>query len=226
MSLPFVDYKYRISENLKMWFYQNIIDKFIKKSAKRANHIVVQTQWMKNAIVTKYNIHKNKIEVIPPPINIQISKKFSNESWDRSFIYPATGFPYKNHITLFRAVKSLKECGTHDFIVHLTLAENELPAECKQIYKEISDIIDCHGKYSREDLIEMYSKSILVFPSFIETFGLPLLEAKECDDYVVAADTAFAREILQSYKRRSFFEYKNYEELASIMKKFIENEFT
>lgn len=44
----------------------------------------------------------------------------------------------------------------------------------------------------------MYAKSILVFPSHIETLGLPLLEARAAGCRIVASDIAAAREALLS----------------------------
>ena len=62
------------------------------------------------------------------------------------------------------------------------------------------------------------SARTLIFPSFIETFGLPLLEARESGAPVLAADTPFAREILANYEKAEFFPYDNPEILAEKIK--------
>jgi len=69
----------------------------------------------------------------------------------------------------------------------------------------------------------MYTKSVLIFPSYIETFGLPILEAKLSRCPIVAADTAFAREILCRYKIVKFFNILDYKYLAEILKVIIIN---
>jgi len=60
----------------------------------------------------------------------------------------------------------------------------------------------------------MYAKSILVFPSYVESFGLPLLEAKLTGTYIIASDTPFCREILNGYDNVEFFEEMDYKKLG------------
>ena len=44
----------------------------------------------------------------------------------------------------------------------------------------------------------------LVFPSTIETFGLPLIEAASMGKPIIASDLDYAREVLGQYKGVSF----------------------
>ena len=50
---------------------------------------------------------------------------------------------------------------------------------------------------------------ITLFPSYIETFGLPLLEAKELNGIVLASDRPFSHEILDGYDKAIFIEWNN-----------------
>ena len=59
---------------------------------------------------------------------------------------------------------------------------------------------------SREEVFERYTNSILIFPSYVESFGLPLLEARLSGTYILASDRSFSREILEGYDKASFFE--------------------
>ena len=63
----------------------------------------------------------------------------------------------------------------------------------------------------------MYAKSILVFPSYVESFGLPLLEAKLTETYIIASDTPFCREILNEYDKVEFFEEMDYQTLGDLI---------
>lgn len=56
----------------------------------------------------------------------------------------------------------------------------------------------------REVVFEMYSKSVLVFPSFVESFGMPLLEARMSNSVILASDQNFSREILKDYNNAYF----------------------
>ncbi|MGB7604952.1 MAG: hypothetical protein WBL93_05690, partial [Lutisporaceae bacterium] len=69
-SLPFVDYKFKFIKNRHLWVYQNIISKKIFKSIKKANKIIVQSEWIKKACIKKIKVSSGKISVISPRVNI------------------------------------------------------------------------------------------------------------------------------------------------------------
>ena len=50
-ALPFSEYRFRLKEDRLLWIYQNIIGKNIFKSIKKADRVIVQTNWMKNTII-------------------------------------------------------------------------------------------------------------------------------------------------------------------------------
>jgi glycosyltransferase involved in cell wall biosynthesis len=71
-------------------------------------------------------------------------------------------------------------------------------------------------------MIELYAQSnCLLFPSRIETWGLPMSEAKSYGMPIIAADLPYAHEAIGSYDRVRFFSAKNMSELAELMKAFI-----
>jgi len=74
------------------------------------------------------------------------------------------------------------------------------------------------GSLTREEVFDFYAKSTLIFPSYIETVGLPLLEAKMHWTPIIASDSAFSHEILDGYDKVEFFEAFDYRQLSSKMK--------
>ena len=60
-------------------------------------------------------------------------------------------------------------------------------------------------------------KSVLLFPSYIETFGLPLLEAKTIGSPIIASDTPFSKEITSNYNNVNYFDYSDEIKLAKLM---------
>lgn len=62
----------------------------------------------------------------------------------------------------------------------------------------------------------------MVFPSYIEGYGLPIIEAFLREIPVIASDTGINREI--AGERAVFFEQDNSEELAGIINNLLENE--
>jgi glycosyltransferase involved in cell wall biosynthesis len=228
--------------------YQYINGFHIKKSAKKADTVIVQTQWMK-AAMEKTGIGSNKILVIPPTIDKSIiDKKLETFPYldgepisSRDFFYPASIALYKNHECLIKAVLKLLDQGYEDFKVILTLpqeAKKEILGEKVLVnrvekgdviisYKRVeklADVIIFAGQVSRGEVLRRCHESILVFPSYIETFGMPLLEAKMVKGVILASDCSFSHEILEGYENVRYFDPFNAEELALLMRKLLDRE--
>ena len=222
--LPFTEVRFKFRDEPKFWVYQNIIGKIIVNSLKKANRIIVQTTWMKDAVMQYAGVSPERITIQPPELKqSMISRQFSEPTWKlhKRFIYPATAFKYKDHLTLFRAMAVLRDLNISDFEVLLTLDETSLPASCRKLYKTLQKQTTLLGIVPREDLLDYMGQSVLVFPSYIETLGLPLLEARLCESPVIAADTPFAKELLAGYEKASFFPVKDHNVLAEHMKKIV-----
>lgn len=208
-AIPFVEYKIPIKDSLVLWVYQNIIAKFIYSSVKKAEKVIVQTHWMKDACVEKTKVSPDKIMVIPPVINIVPQKLFSYENMDiPTFIYPATPLIYKNHKVIIEACKQLVKEGKTNFRVIFTMTgtENRLARQLKAESEKYNLPIKFIGVLKREELFEWYSKAILLFPSYIETFGMPLLEARVHGTRIVSLEKPFSQEILRNYSDAYYFD--------------------
>lgn len=223
LHLPFIltDYKFSMkADGKKLWAYQNIISKSIFRSLRKVDMTIVQTQWMKDALVKKAGVDVDKIVIQQPDIKCNNIRRFVDCPENRKRIfYPATSFAYKNHIVLLKALSYIQKIKNVEYEVILTIKPEE-NRYTKFLYKYANDHnlkIKFNGPVPREKVFEMYAKSILVFPSYVESFGLPLLEAKMSGTYVVASDCPFCREILNGYDKAYFFEKSNYKKLASFL---------
>ena len=59
-----------------------------------------------------------------------------------------------------------------------------------------------------DELLRYYKSSqCLLFPSYLETLGLPLLEATSFGLPVLTVDLPYAREVMQNYERASYILY-------------------
>lgn len=223
-TLPFTEKKFKFTENYKLWIYQNIIGKKIIRSVKKAEIVIVQTIWMKNACVKLVGLTPDKIKVCVPKVNISEPKQFSQCSdSDTMFFYPANAAMYKNHTVVVDAAFKLKQKGIENFKVVFTLKGDENKGINELVGKaKVNDLyIDFVGPLTLERVYEYYSKSVLVFPSYIETFGLPMLEAKIHGCPIIASDCLFSHEILDEYDKTCFFNPFSSDELASCMAKLI-----
>ena len=216
--LPFAEYRYTLREDKQMWIYQNVISRVIYISLKRADHIIVQAEWIRKAIIEKIPQCVDKIEVQFPHVDIQRGLIY-NKKHCRSFFYPAEAAPFKNHELIVRAAMHLKQKGLNDYEIIFTITGEE-DKKIKH-FRTKCDMeglpIKWRGRLSREEVLKLYTESILVFPSYIETVGLPLYEAKQISTPILAADCEYAHEVLKGYSKAVFFNWKSAEELAFCM---------
>ncbi|MGB7604382.1 MAG: glycosyltransferase, partial [Lutisporaceae bacterium] len=145
-----------------------------------------------------------------------------------TFFYPASEFEYKNHRVLIEACKKLRQEKIKDYKVKFTLKGDEND----YVFKLFNDVkannlpIEFIGSLSREKVFELYTKSVLIFPSFIETYGLPMLEAKLHKGIILASDCPFSHEILDEYENAYFFDPFDCEYLARLIKDILVNKIT
>lgn len=225
--LPFVKYKFNFLENYKFWTYQKIIGKLIKNSIKKSNKVVVQTNWMREACSKETDTSINKFSVISPHIEINSNKVFQPSSSSmRTFFFPSSGSSYKNHQIIIEACKALNKENKKEYSIIFTLNgdENKYVSELYQEVKKKSLPIIFVGNLSRQEVYEYYERSILLFPSYIETYGLPMLEAKLHKSMVFASDCEFSHEILNGYSNAYFFDPFKPDELMNLMNKVINGE--
>lgn len=223
-ALPFSEYRFNFKENKILWIYQNFIGKIIINSILNADKVIVQTKWLKKILIEKLKISNEKIIIRPPQINIHIKKKFKeNKKRKTMFFYPASGMEFKNHKAIIEACIKLKEQGIEEYKVFFTLKgnENKYIENLFNIALKNKLPIEFIGNIKQYEVFEYYSKSILVFPSLIETYGLPLLEAKRHHTPIIVYDKPFSKEILSNYKYVEFVNQSLKSNFEISMKKYI-----
>lgn len=209
LPMAFTDYKLRFKENKILWFYQNILCYKIYKSIRQSYKVIVQTEWMKQACIDKTKCDGNKIVVVKP--YIEFEKVESQSICDNNSIitlfYPATAFEYKKHFDILESLKILKEKQNNKFKLILTITgyENRYAKKIRNYIKKYDLHVELIGNVDRSKIFQIYKKSLLIFPSEVESFGMPLLEAKMMNSIIFSKNTKFAREILCEYKNASFF---------------------
>lgn len=199
--------------------YQKIIGKLIIASILKADMVVVQGQWLKQSIcrVAKKNLN-DKIFVLPSEVNIPPEYKVVYFEKDlvvnSNFFYPVAPSTFKNHICIFKAIDFLHSRGIDNFKVYLTVDNSHLEFPNY-------DVVVYLGSITREQVLEQLQTSVLLFPSYIETYGLPLIEARSVGCIEFVSDTDFAHEALDDYDNAYFFDPFKPEQLADLMEKVI-----
>lgn len=217
-ALPFTEHKFSFKEDLHLWVYQNIIGKLILRSVKKANKVIVQTGWMKKIAIEKSHVDGKKISVK----KIDTLKRLNMErirTEELIFFYPTTPVRFKNIQIIIDSCRFLKDRGINNYKVVLTFTgtENKIAESISEQIEEYDLPVLLVGRLDKEKMEEYYRKSVLLFPSYLETVGLPLLEAQGYDADIIAADCLYAHESIGQYKKCSFFNHKNTEDLVDVM---------
>ncbi len=205
--------------------YQQLIGRMIDASVKRADKVIVQTEWMKDAVRKKTGISPDRITgilpdvIIPEDICSRDDGTINNNVINNRFFYPAGEILYKNHGLILEAVGILIKRGVTDFEVSFTLNEGDLPYLDK--YPKYGQVRYL-GRISREEVFEKYINEILLFPSYIETFGYPPAEARAVGGRILSSDCPFSREVLDGYEGVRYFDPFKAEELADLMEQTME----
>ena len=210
-----------------LFCYKNFYPYFVKQYLTKNTHVVVQMSFIKDAFLKKFDIPEGHVHVVPPKMGlIDFNKMETGNKYDDGcmhFIYPAAGMVYKNHIVLLRALCLLKKENReyYDKIrLHLTLKKGECKKvdECIKLWG-LEDVVELGGIIPFQELLACYkSMDALLFPSFVETVGLPLLEAAGCGMAIKAADLPYAHEVLQGYEGVSYVSYQDERAWAEAVK--------
>jgi len=204
-------FKFSVFEQRSLAVYQHIIGRLIKASCRKADWIIVQTDWMKKAISLQCHVDEQRITKIAPQVTIDTNAKHDSNFDHHSFIYPANFIYYKNHRCIVEAIKLLENQHVNSFKVTFTINNQH---EFRNYAK-----IECVGNLTHSDIMEKLTTQTLIFPSYIESYGLPLAEARLMKAIILAADTEFSREILNDYPNAYFFNPFSPRQLAELMNK-------
>ncbi|MDK2944967.1 MAG: hypothetical protein PWQ24_1682 [Mesotoga sp.] len=214
--LPFGDFNEFKPFELKARFYRFAIWKWMKKTIRIDSAVVVQTDWMRESVSNKLRIPKEQIHVIRPKIEPLTTAQMDcvNHKNFRLF-YPAVpSISYKNHELLIRMLASIKK-NNYDLYSKLRLVftckpdENKLTKYYYRLCKKLSvdERIDWKGYLSKDEMLREYIASdIVLFPSKLETFGLPLIEAASMGKPVFVLDKPYAHDVLEGYDGVYFIE--------------------
>lgn len=188
-----MDFKIPLFSMFTRWAYRINVHK--------NDSLIVQQNWFRDAMSSMLGVPLEKFRVIPPEMpSIGQYLKTDVELLDRSlFLYASTPDCHKNFETLCEAARLLElETGPGKFRVVLTVGgtENRYARWLKRKWGGVGSI-DFHGFMSKDELFATYrSAGTLVFPSRVETWGLPISEYMAVNPVgkVLAADLPYAHE--------------------------------
>ena len=207
-----------------------LFSKFIYRTNIQQNDfVVVQQQWLKAAFTRMFSLSKEKIVVALPD-----APKWTKSSGVHLlrpggayvFVFPASPNSHKNFECICKAAAMLKDAGVENFKVYLTLSGKENPY-ATWLYEQwgSNPALRFIGFQDRHSLFVYYDEAnCLLFPSKVETWGLPITEFAALKKTMLLADLQYAKESAAGCEQVSFFDPERPEMLAAQMKALIEGD--
>ena len=152
-------------------------------AVRRSALVITISEHAARAVVERLGIAETRVRPIHLGIDHAVFRPGA-DARERFLVYPARGWPHKNHGRLFEAFSVLRERHP-DLELVLTSYEGPTPAGARSL-----------GHVPRDELARLYRTAAgLVFPSEYEGFGQPPLEAMACGCPVACSDAGSLPEV-------------------------------
>ena len=183
----------------------------IKKSIKRADHIVTVSEFSKQEMMRFYHVPSEKISVVPNGVDL---KRFHPEN-DKEviekvkekykvsgeyFLYLGTLEPRKNLVRLILAYAEARKENADFPMLVLAGGKGWMYDEIFQTVERLNlqHTVNFPGYIADEDVAALLSGAkAFVFPSLYEGFGMPVIEAMACGVPVLTSNGSALKEIAE-----------------------------
>ncbi|EDL7711499.1 glycosyltransferase family 1 protein, partial [Salmonella enterica] len=207
--------------NFKLLLYKKFYAIFIFKFINKQSIFVVQTEWMKSSLLNRCrNLNVKQVVVLRPDIKLFEARLDNKEISKNTLLYPATALSYKNHLVILKSLTLLKkQFGINDIKFQVTFDKGQYKVFDRYVYEnDLSTNIEYLGVISYIELQKKYlSASLVVFPSYIESYGLPLIEAAILGKRIICSDLPYARDVLNNYEGGIFVKYNDENNWANVI---------
>ncbi len=169
----------------------------VKKQARKATHIITDSEYSKNDISNTLGISQEKISVVYPGINKHAKPLAQNLKFEiknfKFILYLGALEPRKNISAIIKAFNIIKEDSEFEDLKLI------LAGRIGWLFKQEKqkDII-FWGPATKEEKVSLYkSATAFIYPSFFEGFGFPPLEAQARGCPVITSNRSSLPEILR-----------------------------
>jgi glycosyltransferase involved in cell wall biosynthesis len=179
--------------------------------------VIVQQDWLRQQFRERYGVRR--VIVAYPDVPLPRVAAAPRVSDPVRFLYPAFPRVFKNFELLGECASILERhvLWKGEIIITIDGSENSYAREIRGRYGHLRTLRFV-GLQPPERLSELYANcDALVFPSLLETWGLPLTEGKSHRMPILAADLPYAHETVGNYDRVRFFDPNDADGLASMM---------
>jgi len=204
----------------KLFLFSKFYKYLYKINIKKNTSVIVQSQWMREEFMKIFHI--NNVIVARPVFEIDYKAKNKKVNNKYTFFYPSFPRMFKNFEVILNAAKILNQKGlVYEVIITIDGSENSYTKKLKDKYYGIKNV-SWIGIQPRARMYELYNQTdSLIFPSKLETWGLPISEYKLSGKPILLVDLPYAKETLGEYDKCAFFAENDAEHLAQLMEKSI-----
>jgi len=224
---------------LFMLFYKYLYQINIKKN----DYIVVQQEWFREGIARQCGIDRRRIIVAYPQSRLRLplcsagakivsettNSGKTHEGNEFMFFYPAFPRPFKNFELICEAAEMMiKTTTAREWKVVLTIDGSENNYSRRIVEKFAGNKrIQFIGLVSNENMADLYEQcDCLIFPSRLETWGLPVSEFKAYGKPMILADMAYSHESAGGAAAVAYFNPDSTMELLTLMQAVINGDFS
>lgn len=192
----------------------------------RNYRIVVQADWLRSGFSKMFGINRSKFIVAPPEESVRNLKQ-KTEDGPYTFAYVSQADCHKNFELVCEAARIAEgRVGAKKFRLDVTIdrTRNKYGAWVQDSWKDVNSI-NFRGFIHPEQVNKLYSDAdCLIFPSRVETWGLPISEFKGSGKPMLLADLPYAKEAAAGASKVGFFPVNDPQHLADQMLKLIEGD--
>ncbi len=174
---------------------------WLSQRVKHAHKVLVQTPSMQRQAEAFLGCSAEVIPFFEGAVDYseRPPQKSISETTDYDFVYVASGEPHKNHVRLIEAWKVLAAEGLFPSLC-LTVPEQQYPEVADNIRRARTEDglkIENVSVLSTAEIHALYQKSrAVVYPSTLESFGMPLIEAREVGLPIIAGELDYVRDVV------------------------------
>lgn len=222
-AMPFYNLSFREAKyDIKAWLFSKFYGYLYGIGIRSNSLVVVQQDWMRREFECRYEI--DNVLVAYPKIDLNFHKEHKEHkehkgSGSYCFVFPSLARSFKNFEVICKAVEIIEKNYSLDFEVIFTIDASE-NSYANDIFLNFGYLksIKFIGRQNFEEMAQIYEgANCLIFPSKIETWGLPITEAKSFGLDILAANEKYAHETIGNYDKVDFFDTNNHQELAEKM---------
>lgn len=201
----------------KLLLFNLFYGSLYRLNIKRNRYVIVQQEWLRKEFLKRFG--PLPMVVAHPSQNLLPKSGILKRVDHYIFLYPALSRVFKNFEIIGEAVELLQAKGIRNFEVRLTIDGTENPYS-RWVRGRFGQLQNMRflGLQSRDHMLEHYKEAFaLLFPSRLETWGLPITEAKQHQLPMLVSELPYAHETVGEYDLVSFFDPQSPEMLANLM---------